>query len=122
MALAPVITNKALKLNTEASKDRVIIHCRGGLVAGTCEKFNLTARRLIPTTKTLVLDFSNIDDIDGSGLGVIVELSLACVHRSCELKVINASTSVKQMLMLWPKGAFEAESVGDPPQTTSTAA
>jgi len=48
--------------------------CRGRLVADYRDDFHDEVRRLIPASKRIVLDFSEVTHMDSSGLGTVVRL------------------------------------------------
>jgi anti-anti-sigma factor len=102
IAPAPVLT-----LGTEKTSTQVTVRCSGRFVSQTCGELRGTVRALIPTTKFLILDLANVDIIDSSALGTIVELYLSSKRDKCQLKLINLRPTMKKLLRMWPEDAFE---------------
>jgi len=59
-----------------------------------------TARNLIAESKRLVLDFSDVNYLDSSGLGMIVGVYVSAKKARCQLKLINLSPRVKEIFTL----------------------
>lgn len=103
-AIAPA---PVLKLRAEKTPTQVTVRCSGRFVLDTCEQLRAAVRVLIPTTKLLILDLANIDIFDSSALGTIVELYLSSKRAECQLKLINLSPTIEEVLRMWPEDAFE---------------
>lgn len=100
MAANPAATKSDLKLETVKTPAEVMVRCSGRLVSDTCEQFQRTVRELIPSTKLLVIDMSEVNYIDSSALGAIMGLYLSSKRAGCELKLINLTPRVKELLSM----------------------
>jgi anti-sigma B factor antagonist len=89
-----------LKLDTEKTPTQVTVRCSGRLVSDTCDQFQNTVRELIPTTKLLVIDMTGVNYIDSSALGGIVGLYLSSKRAGCQLKLINLTPRIKELLSM----------------------
>jgi anti-anti-sigma factor len=109
MAADPATLVPVLTLQTERTLNQVTVRCSGRLVADTCEAFQQTVRKMISTTKLIMLDFSGVSYIDSSGLGSIVRLHLFSTQDGCQLSVSNLTPWAEELLSMWPEDAFETQ-------------
>ena len=93
-------TPVSLTIEVERKGEQSIVHCRGRLVSGVCKFFCNKVHGLIPHSKLIVLDLTDLDWIDSMGLGALVRVYAACKRSGCELRVINLGPRVKEMLGL----------------------
>jgi anti-sigma B factor antagonist len=100
MATNPVVPTLVLELETDMMAIQVTVRCSGRLVADTCQQLRGTVRRLIPTTKLLILDLSGVDYVDSSALGTIVGLCISSQRAGCDLKLINLSPRAKKLFSM----------------------
>jgi len=98
MAASPV-TMPVLNLRTETTPTQVTVHCSGRLVSETCGQLKNTARPIIPTTKLLALDLTEVNYVDSAALGTIMGLFLSAKRASCQLKLINLTPRVLMRLV-----------------------
>jgi anti-sigma B factor antagonist len=99
--MATTVNSKsALKLETQKNPSEVVLRCSGRLVADTCDQFQKTVRELMPTTKVLVVDMSDVTYLDSSALGAIVGLSVSAKHSGCRLKHVNLAPRVKELFSM----------------------
>jgi len=94
------LTTPVLNLRTETTPNQVTVHCSGRLVSETCEQLKHTARAIIPTTKLLALDLTEVNYVDSSALGAIVGMHLSAKRAGCQLKLINLAPRVKELLSI----------------------
>jgi anti-sigma B factor antagonist len=90
----------SLTVEVERKGDQCIVRCRGRLVSGVCTFFNSKLSGLIPGSKLIVLDLTDLEWIDSMGLGTLVRVYVACKRTGCELRLINLGKRVKEMLGL----------------------
>jgi anti-sigma B factor antagonist len=99
MAANPLPT-PTLTLVTEKTPTEATVRCSGRITVENAAQLRDTARQLIAESKRLVLDFSDLNYLDSSGLGMIVGVYISAQKARCQLKVINLSPRVKEIFTL----------------------
>jgi anti-sigma B factor antagonist len=99
MAANPIPISE-LSLETVRSPEETIVHCTGKINAGTTALLQTTVRNLIPETKTVVLDLTDVSYMDSSGLGAIVGLYLSAKRQHCQLKLVNLNKRLQELFRL----------------------
>ena len=90
----------ALSILTEVQDKIAIIRLNGDLVVSEVEKLRSEIKELTEKSITkIVLDFTDIDFIDSSGIGLLVEI-LKSVSKfdGGKLKLVNINRQVKDIL------------------------
>ncbi|HZS49928.1 MAG TPA: STAS domain-containing protein [Bryobacterales bacterium] len=100
MPTTPRGSNPGLTLETCADKDATVVHCAGKLTAASTSIFHERVKGLFPTAKRVVLDLTDIAQMDSMGLGTIVGLYVSAKASGCELELINLSKQVRRLLSL----------------------
>lgn len=100
MAADPVIPFPSLTLDTQNSGETATVLCHGKIVANTAATLQKEVRRLIPEFKTIVLDLTDVSYMDSSGLGSLVGLYVSAKRAGKQLKLINLSDRVRDMLRI----------------------
>jgi anti-sigma B factor antagonist len=76
----------------------IVVRCNGKLVAGVNDVLQRKVSELIPETKRIVLDLTNLARVDSMGLGTLVRLYVSCRSAGCSLELINLGKQVRQLL------------------------
>ena len=97
---ANAVPTPTLNLITEKTPTESIIRCTGRIVVETAPQLRETARSLISESKRVVLDFTGVNYLDSSGLGMIVALYISSKRVGCQLKLINLTPRVKELLSM----------------------
>jgi anti-sigma B factor antagonist len=87
-----------LTLDIERDDDVAIVRCRGKLVAGVTDVLYTAVSQLIPGTKRIVLDLTDLTHMDSMGLGTVVRLYVSAKSAGCDLKLINLGKRIRQLL------------------------
>jgi anti-sigma B factor antagonist len=85
-------------LDVVRSGDAVVVHCNGKLVAGVNDILYVKVSKLIPDTKRIVLDLTNLTRVDSMGLGTLVRLYVSARSAGCCLELINLDKQIRQLL------------------------
>jgi anti-anti-sigma factor len=87
-----------LTFAVERSGDGATVRCSGRLVAGVSDRLYVEIRELIPGSRCIVLDFTELTHMDSTGLGTLVRLYVHAKSAGCVLEVINMGKSIRQLL------------------------
>jgi anti-sigma B factor antagonist len=83
----------------EVSGDTTVIKCHGRVVSDTAGDLKQLVKPMIPKCRRIVLDLTDVNHIDSSGLGTLVGLKLsASAAAYCHLEFINFSPRLKEIL------------------------
>jgi anti-anti-sigma factor len=95
-AAAPILTTEI----THPAPNVVLVLCHGRLVSGADDLLYTTVRQLIPTSKRIILDLSDLKHTDSMGLGTLVRLYVAARSAGCSLELIHLSKQIRHLLGL----------------------
>ena len=99
MAAIPLPTPE-LELETVKAPEETLIRCTGRITSTTSSTLQTTVRGIIPETKRVVLDLTDVSYMDSSGLGALVGLYLSARRQHCELKLINLNQRLKELFRI----------------------
>ena len=80
-----------LSLCIYAQEDAMVVECTGRVISGGTDELRREVKALFPQTKRVILDLTNVTQLDSMGLGAIVSLYASAKAAGCELKLINLS-------------------------------
>jgi anti-sigma B factor antagonist len=89
-----------LTLVTSSEGDATIVRCTGKLVAGSTSMLKAEIRSLIPASKRIVLDLTELSYMDSSGLGTIIGLYVSAKGAGTRLEMINLSNRVHELFSI----------------------
>ncbi len=96
------MSNKAaaslLTLDIERTGNVVVVRCHGHLVWGVTDILYSNVSRLIPDSKRIVLDLTDLSRMDSMGLGTLVRLFVSAKASGCKLELINLGDRIRQLL------------------------
>jgi anti-sigma B factor antagonist len=87
-----------LTLSVDRTDDCAVVRCSGRLVAGVNDRLYLEVSQLIPGSKRVVLDFTDLTHMDSTGLGTLVRLYVSAKSAGCALQLFNIGKSIRQLL------------------------
>ncbi len=91
-------TASPLTLDVVRAGDALVVRCNGKLVAGVNDILYVKVSQLIPDTRRIVLDLTNLTRVDSMGLGTLVRLYVSGRSAGCSLELINLGKQVRQLL------------------------
>jgi anti-anti-sigma factor len=88
-----------LTIDVEKASDVAVVHCAGRLVRGAevCTLRNAVVSE--KNTRIVVLDLSQLEFMDGGGLNALVSLHHWTQNHGIQLKLVNLSPFVREMLI-----------------------
>ncbi|HKH97807.1 MAG TPA: STAS domain-containing protein [Candidatus Sulfotelmatobacter sp.] len=89
-----------LTLAVAHAGDSVVVRCSGKLVAGVNDLLYHEVSQLIPGSKRIVLDLTDLIHMDSTGLGTLVRLYVSAKSVGCKLELINLGPRIRQLLSL----------------------
>lgn len=99
-SMTPPISATTFRMHTDPRKEFTVVQCIGGLTSEHSPTLKAHVRAMLPHTRKIVLDLSELVRMDSAGLGVIVGLYVSAKKESCELLLINYNKSVRDLLGL----------------------
>jgi len=87
-----------LTLDVDRTGNTAVVRCRGKLVAGVNDVLYLKVKQLIPDSKRIVLDLTDLTHMDSMGIGTLARVYVHCRSAGCELELVNLGRQVRQLL------------------------
>lgn len=89
-----------LNVTIQHSEDMAVVCCVGRIVAG--DEANILRKAVLSQVngRTVVLDLTRVDAIDGGGMGVLVFLQGWARATEVDLKLMNPTSRVRQLFEL----------------------
>jgi anti-anti-sigma factor len=94
----------AFRYEIEESEDEnkyvtTTIKCYGKLLSENSAEIKALVMPLLQRGGRTVLDFSDLEHLDSSGLGALVGLKISAINRgACVLELVNLTPRIKQLL------------------------
>jgi anti-sigma B factor antagonist len=90
--------NAPLTRDFERSGDTVVVRCHGRLVADTDDVLYSKVKQMLPDSKRIVLDLTDLTRMDSMGLGALVRLYVSARSAGCSLELMNLGKQVRLLL------------------------
>ena len=97
MSANPGIPAAQLKLESEKQDSQTTLRAAGRINSDTSAVLEKTLRELIPGSKRVVLDLTNVNYIDSSGLGALVSAYMHARRANCDLEIANPRQQIKDL-------------------------
>jgi anti-sigma B factor antagonist len=97
MAANPFIRPTELRLEPERRESETTVRATGRITSATSLTLENTLRDLISDNKRVILDLTNVDYIDSSGLGALVAVYMHATRANCELEIANPKARIKDL-------------------------
>jgi len=98
-----------LALTTDKMPTQIIVHCRGKITSDTIQSLKAVVKPLFSESKTVVLDLTDANYLDSSGLGAIFGLYVSAKAAKSQLRVINLNDRLKELFSITRLGQVMAE-------------
>ena len=89
-----------LQIETVKSPEETLVRCTGRITSNTSAELQSSLRGVIPQTKRIVLDLTDVTYMDSSGLGAVAAIYVSARRLECELRLINLNQRLKQLFRL----------------------
>ncbi|HSY14138.1 MAG TPA: STAS domain-containing protein [Verrucomicrobiae bacterium] len=96
--MTEIAAARRLEFTIERCGDTAVVHCSGRLVSGANDRFYREVGALIPESKRIVLEMTELTHMDSSGIGTLVRLYVSAKSAGCVLELKNIGKSVRQLL------------------------
>ncbi len=97
MAANPVVRPAELTLHPEKKGSEVTVRATGRITSTTSATLENTLRDLVSQNQRLILDLTNVDYIDSSGLGALVAVYMHATRGKCDLEIVNPKSRVRDL-------------------------
>jgi len=98
-----------LTLTTDKTATEITVRCSGKITSDTIQSLKAAVKPLFSEGKTTVLDLTDVNYLDSSGLGAIFGLYVSAKAAKNQLKVINLNERLKELFSLTRLGQLMAE-------------
>ena len=98
MTSNPAPANLCLAINRQATD--AIVRCTGRITSDTTQSLKGTVKPLFSWSKRVVLDLTDVNYLDSSGLGAIVGLYVSARFANCQLKLIYSNENLKKLFSI----------------------
>jgi anti-anti-sigma factor len=97
---ANAVPFRPLRIRVQVNESETVVRCSGRLTSEYAEEFKNEVRKLIPGPIIVVLDFTQLEYLDSSGIGAVVRLYVTAKKGDCELRLVNFNQRVRDLLDL----------------------
>jgi anti-sigma B factor antagonist len=87
-----------LTIDVKRHGDVAVVYCHGRLVAGATGVLSDGVKELIPVSKRIVLDLTDLKHTDSMGIGALVRLYVSAKSAGCSLELVNLSKQMRNLL------------------------
>jgi anti-sigma B factor antagonist len=109
MSATPSSPGPELTLTVDSTPAGMVVNCFGKITLNTTELLLEEILPLIPETKRIVLDLTQLAYLDSAGIGAMVRLWMSARKAGCEFKVRNLSPRIKDLFTMTNLAAIFGE-------------
>ena len=88
----------SLTLDVEHKGTQTIVHCHGRLVAGVGQVLYDRVHELMPASKCIVLDLTDVAFVDSMGLGTLVRIYVSAKAAGSTVQLVNLGKQIRELL------------------------
>ena len=100
--------NPGLAMTIDRTENETIVHCNGRIVADTVSSLRDVVKPLLTKNHTVVLNLTDTNYMDSSGLGAIVWLYVSSKAAGSELRLIHLNRRLKELFSITRLGEVMA--------------
>jgi len=89
-----------LSVHSSEEGDAIVVHCTGKLTSGLTGILRDEVKRHIPQAKKIVLDLTELTQMDSMGLGTIMGLYVSAKASGCRLILINLQPRIGDLFRM----------------------
>jgi anti-sigma B factor antagonist len=94
------LPGRALTLRSTNREGTRFVQCGGVLNSSNSALLKTEVKGCLPGIKHIVLDLTELSQMDSSGLGTIVGLYISAKNAGCRLEMINLSARIRELFSL----------------------
>jgi anti-sigma B factor antagonist len=88
----------ALTLEIDRTCNPIVVRCHGKLLSDNADLLYSKVKQLLPDSKRIVLDLTDLTRMDSMGLGTLVRLYVSARSAGCNLELMNLGKQVRLLL------------------------
>ena len=88
----------ALTLDIDRTSHPIVVRCHGKLLSDSADILYSEVKQLLPDSKRIVLDLTDLTRMDSMGLGTLVRLYVSARSAGCNLELMNLGKQVRLLL------------------------
>ena len=101
MGTGPSFSYEVEKSTDESNNAVTTIKCHGRVVSDTAGQVREAVKPLIPQGGRILLDLTDVEHLDSSGLGTLVGLKASAVNAGyCTLELVNLTPRIADLLRI----------------------
>lgn len=101
--------NPSLIITRQATD--AIVRCTGGITSENAQSLKATVKPLFSENKRVVLDLTDVNYVDSSGMGAIIALHVSAKFVGCQLKLIYSNENLRMLFGITRLDQLFAEGV-----------
>ena len=88
---------KELLLDIETMPGAAVVRCRGRLSLTSAGILRHEVKRMLPHTRDITIDLTNLTMMDSLGLGTLAALYASARNAGCDLHVVNITPRIREI-------------------------
>jgi anti-sigma B factor antagonist len=96
----PAVSATRLKLQTCTADGATVVKCSGRLTSEFAPTLKNEIKPRLTSGSRLVLDLSDLNHMDSSGLGTLVGLYVSAKTAGCNLQVVNLTPRIRELFRI----------------------